>query len=139
MPDESNDSATLDTWAIVEVMGHRKYAGRVTEQQIAGAGLVRVDVPEVTVTKYGGRETSTVPAFSKLIGPASIYCITPVSEELARKAATRIAYEGGDPIPVYIPPDRQLPAAVGAPTDCGVDVDWDPIDDNDDNDDGRPF
>ncbi len=28
----------LDTFAIVELLGHRKLAGKVTEQQIAGAG-----------------------------------------------------------------------------------------------------
>src|SRR5438270_10021519 len=101
MPDERDPNEKFDQWAIVEVMGHKKYAGRVTEQQIAGAGLVRVDVPEVKVGE------KTHPPFSKLIGPASIYCITPVTEELARKAATRIAYESGDPIRVYIPQERQ--------------------------------
>ena len=98
----------FDQWAIVEVMGHKKYAGRVTEQQIAGAGLVRVDVPEVVLGE------KTHPPYSKLIGPSSIYCITPVTEELAKKAAARIAYESGDPLPVYIPTERQLPATVPA-------------------------
>lgn len=104
----SEDQEKFDQWAIVEVMGHKKYAGRVTEQQIAGAGLVRVDVPEVKVGE------KVHPAYTKLIGPSSIYCITPVTEELARKAASRIAYESGDPIPVYIPQERQIPATVPA-------------------------
>lgn len=67
-------------WAIVEIMGHKRYAGHVAEQVIGGASFVRVDVP-----KNGERA-----AFSKLFGAASIYCITPVSEEAARVAAGRL-------------------------------------------------
>lgn len=37
----------FDQWAIVDVMGHQRYAGRVTEETLAGAGFIRVDVPEV--------------------------------------------------------------------------------------------
>lgn len=122
MPDQEQEK--FDQWAIVEVMGHKKYAGRVTEQQIAGAGLVRVDVPEVKVGE------KVHPSYSKLIGPSSIYCITPVTEELARKAAARIAYESGDPIPVYIPAERQIPATVGAEPD---DAEFEPDDFDDDD------
>jgi hypothetical protein len=129
MPDERDPNEKFDQWAIVEVMGHKKYAGRVTEQQIAGHGMVRVDVPEVKVGE------KLQPEFTKLIGPASIYCITPVTEELARKAAARIAYESGDPIPVYIPQERQLPASVGASTDdFSIDAD-----DDEDSDDGDRY
>lgn len=68
----------FDAWALVEVMGHRRFAGRVTEQTIAGAGFVRVDVPE-----QDGR-----PAFTKVFSPTSIYAITPLSEETARGLVT---------------------------------------------------
>ena len=37
----------FECWAIVEVMGHSRYAGRVTEQAIGGCAFVRVDVPAV--------------------------------------------------------------------------------------------
>lgn len=63
----------IDTWAVVDVMGHQRYIGRVTEQVVAGHGMVRVDVPAV-----GDR-----PAFTKLIGPGSIYAISPLGEETA--------------------------------------------------------
>jgi len=42
-----SDSKTFESWAIVEVMGHRQFAGYVSEQAIGGASFVRVDVPEV--------------------------------------------------------------------------------------------
>lgn len=70
---------TFDEWAIVDVMGHQRYVGRVTEQVIAGCGFVRVDVPK----------TDKQPPWSKLIGTGSIYAITPVSEDIAKAMANR--------------------------------------------------
>lgn len=94
----------FDSWAIVEVMGFKKLAGHVTEQQIAGASLIRVDVPECVTGVV------TVPAYSKLIGVGSIYMITPTDEATARKAATVLAHQN-DPLPIYIPPEqKKLPA-----------------------------
>lgn len=70
----------FDQWAIVEVMGHQRFAGRVTEQAVGGANFVRVDVPAV----------GDVPEFTKLFGPSSIYCISVTTEEVARAAATQM-------------------------------------------------
>ena len=67
-------------WAIVEIMGHKRYAGYVSEQVVGGASFVRVDVPE----------QGDCHAFSKMFGAASIYCITPVSEDAARIAAGKL-------------------------------------------------
>lgn len=62
----------FEQWCIVEVFGHSSYAGLVTEFQIAGAALIRVDVPAVE---------SVQPSFSKLFGPSAIYCLTPTTRE----------------------------------------------------------
>ena len=67
-------------WAIVEVMGHKRYAGYVSDHIIGGASFVRVDVPDQDGYK----------AFSKMFGAQSIYCITPVSEDAAKAAAGRL-------------------------------------------------
>lgn len=72
-----SQEAKFDEWAIVDVMGHQRYVGRVTEQVIAGTGFVRVDVPA----------TEKVQAWTKLIGTGSIYAITPVTEEIAKAMA----------------------------------------------------
>lgn len=77
MPELNSSGDAFDQWAIVDVMGHQRYIGRVTEQVIAGQGFVRIDVPE----------TKTINAWTKLIGTGSIYAITPVTEELARAMA----------------------------------------------------
>jgi hypothetical protein len=107
--------STFDSWAIVEIMGHQRYAGRVTEETIGGCSFVRVDVPEVD-----GR-----PAFSKLFGQASIFCITPVAEEVARKSAGAFKTS---PVVVY--------GALPAPRD--IDDDFEKDDDWDDDDDCEP-
>lgn len=64
----------LNTWAIVEVMGHTVYAGLVTEQTVASQSFIRVDVPAM------GDQS----AFTKLLGSGSIFSITPCEEVIAR-------------------------------------------------------
>ncbi len=71
------ENRSFDQWAIVEIMGHQRYAGRVTEQAVGGANFVRVDVPAGT-----DREP-----FTKLFGSAAVYALTIVDEETARAAA----------------------------------------------------
>lgn len=73
----SDTDQTFDQWCLVEVMGHQRFAGKVTEQVIGGSSFVRVDVPAVE-----GRQP-----FTKLFGSGSIYCITPMDEETARGLA----------------------------------------------------
>jgi hypothetical protein len=72
---------SFDEWAILEIMGHQRFSGRVSEQAIGGASFVRVDVPETKRDK----------PFSKFFGASSIFCITPVSEATARAAAEQFA------------------------------------------------
>ncbi len=36
----------FDTWALVEIMGHQRAAGRVTEATIAGGVMLRIDIPK---------------------------------------------------------------------------------------------
>lgn len=70
------ENAKFESWAIVEVMGHKRFAGHVTEQAFGSASMLRIDVPEI----------DDVPAFTKLIGVGSVYAITPCTEETARQA-----------------------------------------------------
>jgi hypothetical protein len=55
---------------IVELFGHQRIAGRVSEQQLGGTNFIRVDVPEV----------DEQPGFTKLYGASAIYAITPTDE-----------------------------------------------------------
>lgn len=76
MTTETTESKDLkfEHWCIVELMGHQRIAGKVTEQNLFGSALMRVDVPAVD-----GRE-----GFTKFFGSSAIYAITPVQEDVAR-------------------------------------------------------
>lgn len=78
----------FDQWALVEVMGHQQYAGRVSEITIAGDGFLRVDVPA----------NGEVAAFCKILSPKSIYGLTPLDEKAARVLAANLERR---PVPIY--------------------------------------
>lgn len=80
-------------WVVLELMGHRRLAGFLTEQEIAGRGFLRLEIPAVVDQA----------AATQLYNPASVYCITPTTEELARAVAA-----GSRPAPVN---RWELPAA----------------------------
>ena len=94
---------TFEGWAVVEVFGHQRYVGYVTTEAYGPACLFRVDVPRLEgrerVTKgpeYAGdgryyppgtRITEgPVEGYTKLLGPGSIFAITPCTEQAALKA-----------------------------------------------------
>jgi hypothetical protein len=91
----------FDQWAIVEIFGHQRIAGRVREELLAGKAFLRVDVPALGEGQ----------PFTRYYGAAAVYSLTPTTEEIARLAATQLRV---DPIQVYIPSARQL-AAGGPP------------------------
>jgi hypothetical protein len=106
---ESQTGSQFDCWCIVELFGHQKIAGRVTEQQIGGQSFIRIDVPDCDGT----------PAFTKLFGPGAIYSITPTTEDLVRQALPRIQPA---PVSIYIPMNRSLtPGAPDGSDDEGGD------------------
>ncbi|HSF94831.1 MAG TPA: hypothetical protein VLA52_07375 [Thermohalobaculum sp.] len=73
-----DDNGKFDTWAILELMGHRRLAGFLTEEEHCGQSMIRLDVHDadgiVTTQFYSG---------------AAVYCITPTTEEIARQMGAR--------------------------------------------------
>lgn len=110
---------TIDTWAIVDLFGHQQIAGKVCEYPIGGESMLRIDVPEAP-----GRS-----AFTRFYGVKAIYCLTPVSEDIARVAADRLREM---PITIY---GLALPARddrlVTAPADP---YDWEDDGEDDEED-----
>lgn len=82
---ESQGKVEGSFWALVELMGHQKIAGHVSEYTFGGSAFVRVDVPAVKDSR--DRE---IPAFTRMLGTGSIYAINPVSEEIARMLASQL-------------------------------------------------
>lgn len=116
----------FEGFAIVELMGHRKLAGHVSEVTIAGGAFIRLDVPsDPPVTQY--------------YGPSAIYCITPTTEDLA----TRIA-KASRPTPVHayeLPapkPEARCTCGWSGPAELADDHDCKFAEDDDQQDD-RPF
>jgi hypothetical protein len=86
---------TIETWAYVEIMGHSKIAGRVSERKVGVQVMLQVDVPKPDEGF----------SFSKLYNPSSIFSISPTTEEWCRKfVKARVEY----PVLPYIPESRQL-------------------------------
>ena len=118
MATEAN-AAPPDTWAIVDLMGHVRIAGRLTEEERFGVKMGRLDMP----TAGGGFAT-------RYFGGASVYSITIVSEEAARAVAVR----NPEPVSPWEMP-KQLPARAAEPytryanedDDCGQDNEDTPL------------
>lgn len=71
MPDNNG----FAQWAILELMGHCRIAGLVTEATIAGAGFLRIDI-------FRGKEEN--PLATQFYNPSSVYGVSPVEECVAR-------------------------------------------------------
>jgi hypothetical protein len=70
----SNEKSSFNEWALVELFGHQKIVGKVSEATLAGGAFLRVDVPA-----FNGEA-----AFTRFYGPGAIYSINPVTEDIAR-------------------------------------------------------
>jgi hypothetical protein len=69
----------FEEWALVELFGHQKIVGKVTEATLAGGAFIRVDVPKV----------DEQPGFTRFYGPGAIYSLNPVSQEIALQLVRR--------------------------------------------------
>ncbi len=119
---EEKDPGKLETWAIVEIMGHQRFAGFVQTVPMGGAAMIRIDVPEIPddeekyqeyesagpdgrqmlVTKTRPRKGS--PAFTKFFGVSSIFALTPCSQEVAIAAVRSFR---AAPVTILTMPQRQ--------------------------------
>lgn len=79
-----------EVFAIVELMGHKVLAGKLTKAEEFGNPMLRIDVPA----------TSTYPMFTKLVSPQAVYAITYVSQEVAQVTAEACRE---NPVSVYVP------------------------------------
>lgn len=70
----------FEVYAIVELFGHNKIAGKVTEQTLGGATMLRIDVPD----------TKSQPAFTRFMHINAVYAINPVTEEVATQYAENL-------------------------------------------------
>jgi hypothetical protein len=86
---------SFESWAILELLGHRQRVGLVREVEMFGGRMLRIDIPT-----DGGDIT-------EFYGSSSLYAMRPVSEEVARDIMKR----SGDPRPVR-PAEYREPQAI---------------------------
>ncbi len=102
------ESPAFETWGILELMGHVRLAGMVSEVELFGGPMCRIDVP-LAEGKW----------LTRYFGPASIYSLTPTDEAAARAVAASCR-----PQPVHAYELPTVPAR----------VDYDPPGEEDDDD-----
>jgi hypothetical protein len=91
---DTNDEATApESWAIVEIFGHRRYVGLVSETEQFGAKMCRIDVP--------GAAPGTIAA-TLLYGGAAIFSMRPITAERGR---AMLAAEHNRRLPALLAPD----------------------------------
>lgn len=114
----------FEGWAIVELMGHVRMAGRVSEAPMFGTALLRIDIPD-------GESYTT-----QFASGGSIYRLTPCSEEVARAIAN-----GGQPAPIepWEIKRLQAPRAIDDEERRLVEAGYDVSGHSDESDDDEPF
>ncbi len=71
----------VDGWVILELFGHRRLAGYLSEVELAGSTFLRLTIPDADPTKP--------PRATQDYQPTAVYGITWTTEEVARKVAAR--------------------------------------------------
>ncbi|MCH4541403.1 hypothetical protein [Ochrobactrum sp. A-1] len=85
MSEEANLSAPDDgfEWAIVEVFGHRRHAGKAREEERFGAKMLRIDIPSLAWPE--DQPDAIEPAITGWVthfyGGPSIFSYTPCVEQ----------------------------------------------------------
>lgn len=77
-----SEGQRFEQWAVLELFGYTRVAGKVTEATIAGGSFIRLDVP--------GQDGEML--WTRFYNPSAVYSISPVSEEVATKMAANLVF-----------------------------------------------
>lgn len=135
--------ATLEGWAMVELMGHQREVGYVTTEAYGQVVMFRIDTPALPEREYvlarpewcgqtyaakGSRvKRAALLSKSRLVSPGSLYAINPCTEEAAKLAIDQISSR--ELILIEAPPQNLL-AEPEEPKETSAD---------DDDDEENPF
>lgn len=144
----------FEGWAIVELMGHRRLGAWVSEEELAGAAMLRLDIPDhpwqegctcgsdepgstdhekhehhCQMFRAPGDDKPRDLYATQFYSASALYCLTPTTEEMARGVRSR-----PEPVTAWELPRPALPA--GEP-----EVEYVPRDAYEDDEDehGHPF
>ncbi len=99
--DKQQEPDGFGVWGILELMGHVKMAGFITEEERFGVKMGRIDVPA-----DDGDEP-----YTQYFGGSAVYRLTPVTETVARAFSAR-----NRPRPVHVYDLALLPASAPDPS-----------------------
>lgn len=107
-----NQNATsvehFEAWGLLELFGHQRLAGKLTEQTIGGVHFIRIDVPQI----------GDVAPYTRFFTQGAIYGMTVLSEETAQALARHLRAK---PVQAYEPalpaPSRERASDVDADDD----------------------
>jgi hypothetical protein len=94
-----NNCEKFEAWGLLELFGHQRLAGKLTEQSIGGVHFIRVDVPAIDGSQ----------AYTRMFTQGAIYGMTILTEDTARRLAANLR---AAPVSAYDvqPVERRLPA-----------------------------
>lgn len=75
--EQAAKAGAFEGWAVIEVLGHRRLAGYVTDVAMFGTAMCRIDIP--------GEDGATLG--TQYYSGNSLFSVTPCSEEVARAVA----------------------------------------------------
>lgn len=104
----------FEAFGLVELFGHQRVVGKISEQSIGGCNFVRVDIPQKDGTFY-----------TRFFGNGAIYAINITTEEVAMQLAARMDQE-----PAFawqLPKNPQLADATRASTSPSYEDDEIPL------------
>ncbi len=84
-PKEEVPQEQLKSWALVELFGHQRIVGFMSQQNFASGVLFRVDVPDLLKDGVTVRK-----GFTRYFGLSAIYSITPIDEPTVRQLLPQI-------------------------------------------------
>lgn len=74
-----------DEYAIVEVFGHRRHGGRVSEVERFGTKMLRIDIPKPDAAAAPGDPFAGAAYESHYYGGGSIFSLTPVTLDIVKQ------------------------------------------------------
>lgn len=93
---------------VVELFGHNKIAGMVSEFNFGGTNFIRVDVPETAVSG----------PFTRMFHANACYCLNPCTEEVMLSMAAKYTQLPVTPFDIRVAANKML----AADANCGEDL-----------------
>lgn len=87
----------LKSWALVELFGHQRIVGYLSQQTFGTGVLFRVDVPDLTKDGKIVRR-----GFTRYFGLSAIYSITPCDEKMVREMLPNVDGTPGEARPLSL-------------------------------------